>query len=81
MDRLTLLTLAESAPRTAVVYVTPISIVKVAPVLECAECANKFVESSRLLQQSMECYRIATRADVKKLPCNACGQLVTLPDS
>lgn len=80
MDRLTLLALAESAPRTAVAYVTPISIVRVAPSIECAQCANAYIEKTRLGFQ-VENYHIATREEVKRLPCTQCGVNVTLPDS
>ena len=80
MDRLTLLTLAESAPRTAVVYITPISMVRVAPAIECAKCANAYIENTRLVWQ-VDNYRLATREEVKRLPCTQCGVNVTLPDS
>ncbi len=80
MDRLTLLTLAESAPRTAVLYITPISIVRVAPSIECAQCAYAYIEKTRIGSQ-IDNYRLATREEVKRLPCTQCGVNVTLPDS
>lgn len=79
MDRLTLLALAESAPRTAVVYITPISIVRVAPSIECAQCADKWVGTTAHVN-GCELYRLATREEVKRLPCTQCGVNVTLPD-
>lgn len=82
MDALTLMVLASTQPRCAVIYTPPMSVVNVSPVVECAECAQRYLDDvrvglPRLRQSALQCYSLLT--ELPRDPrCYQCTRFVEL---